>query len=182
MARWKWRFLIVCLGIIATRTALVAQPAQLSPNDFINVQRIEDYLNNITTARARFRQKVSATGDVADGSLYIQRPGRMRVEYDPPVPMLVVSDGTFLIYYDRDLEQVTYLPLSSTPASVVLTGDNIDLQAGDLMITGFEQHENIFRLTLVLRADPKAGSITLVFDFNPMHLTMWSITDAQGGC
>ena len=81
MTKWIWMFLIVGLGGIATRTTLgqlpvpVAQPAQLSRNDFIEVQRIEDYLNSIRTVRARFRQKASSTDDVVDGSLYYFNSG-----------------------------------------------------------------------------------------------------------
>lgn len=188
MTRWIWRFLIVGLGATAAETALGQMPAliveadrpqlaQLSLNDCINVQRIEDYLNSIKTVRARFRQ-VSSTGDEAEGYLDIWRPGRMRVEYDPPVPMLIISDGSFLIYYDRQLGQITHIPLSSTPA-IVLTRDNIALHDSDVMITGFEQYKDTFHLTLVLRADPEAGSITLIFNSNPVHLKMWSITDAS---
>lgn len=155
------------------------QTAEDEPVHFRRQARqIEDYLNNIRTTRARFRQ-VSSTGEVADGYLYIQRPGRIRVEYDPPCPILIILDGLFIIYYDRQLEQVSHLPLSSTPASV-LARDKIDLWDGDVMIAGLEQYKDTLRLTLVLRSDPRAGSITLVFNSNPVHLMMWSITDAQG--
>jgi outer membrane lipoprotein-sorting protein len=84
-------FTLVPVSVAGTQTA------EDEPVHFRwQARQIEDYLNNIRTIRARFRQ-VSSTGDVAEGYLYIQRPGRIRVEYDPPSPILIVSDGSFLI-------------------------------------------------------------------------------------
>lgn len=178
---------IAVIAVIAAATAFVGTPARLieanqqkpAQLNIINcVEPIEKYLNNIKTARARFRQ-VSSTGDVANGSLYIKRPGLIRLEYDPPVPVLIVSDGFFLIYYDRQLAQVTHLPLSSTPASI-LTREKAFMPGDDIIIKGCDEHEGTIRLTLVLRDIPEAGEIALIFDTNPVHLTMWSVADASG--
>lgn len=142
------------------------------------IKRIEQYLNRLDTVKARFLQ-VSSNGQAAEGDIYISRPGHMRVEYDPPVPVLIVADGRFLIYYDSELEQVSYLPLGSTPASI-LTRKNINLLGGDLILTDFTEKNGTLRVTVVQADDPYSGSVTLVFEENPIMLRRWTVVDAQG--
>ena len=153
------------------------QAAVLSPPDRADVRRIESYLGRIDTLRARFLQ-VASDGSYAEGDLYLWRPGRLRMEYDSPVPILIVADGRALIYYDRELEQVSYLGLDSTPAGILLA-DTVSFSGG-LTITGFERGEQSLRVTLAQTADPFAGSITLVVGDNPMALRKWTVLDAQG--
>lgn len=165
---------------IAGHEAHAARPkaASISSEERAELQRIERYLNQIRTMRARFLQ-VSSNGQAAEGDLYLSRPGHLRVEYDPPVPVLIVADGRFLIYYDSELEQVSYIPLGSTPASI-LTRADIDLQGSELILTDFTRNDGIVRVTLVQADDPYSGSVTLVFQRDPMTLRRWTVVDAQG--
>ncbi len=87
--------------------------AKLSAEDKKDLKRIEIYLNNMKTLRAGFLQ-VSSNGSLATGKLFLSRPGKMRFEYDPPAPILMIADGVFLIYIDKELEQVTHLWLDNT--------------------------------------------------------------------
>jgi outer membrane lipoprotein-sorting protein len=103
----------------------------------------------------------------------------MRIEYDPPVPVLIVATGTLLVYFDKELEQVSHLPLSSTPVAI-LTRETISLQDPELILTGFESEMQMLRITLVQADDPMAGSVTLAFSVNPIALKKWSVVDAQG--
>ena len=129
--------------------------------------------------RARFLQAAS-TGQMAEGSVALQRPGRMRIEYDPPVPVLIVADGTWLIYHDRQLNQISYLPLGSTPAGI-LVEDRIDLDGGGLTITGFSRAAGVIRITIVRTTSPADGSLTLVFSENPLELQQWQRGRRSGG-
>lgn len=160
--------------------ALAAQPAAavLSAADRADVARVERYFNAVRTLKARFLQ-IASTGQTAEGNVWLKRPGRMRIEYDPPVPILIVADGTWLIYSDRELGQVSYLPLGSTPAGI-LVEDEIRLNGGSLTITGFEHEAGVIRITLVRTASPGDGSLTLVFSDNPLQLRQWRVVDAQG--
>jgi outer membrane lipoprotein-sorting protein len=117
-------------------------------------------------------------GSVAQGTLYVSRPGRMRLAYDPPSPVLLVADGTFVIYYDKRLQQVSYLPIGSTPAWFLLR-DRISL-GGGVRVTGFEHRGGVIRVTLVESEEPQAGSVTLTFTDQPLALRQWTVTDAQG--
>ncbi len=168
-------------GTVASVDASTARDVQaitLSASERADVARIQEYLNAIRTVRARFTQ-TSSNGQVAEGELYISRPGRLRIEYDPPVPVLIVSDGTWLIYFDRELQQVSHLPLGSTPADI-LTKADIALSGDDLTITGFEAKAGLLRVSLVRTKDPLSGRVTLVFNENPVILRQWTIVDAQG--
>lgn len=169
--------LAVPIGGLVAAPAVPGAPA-LANDELADVTRIEQYFNGVRTLSARFLQ-VSSSGQTAEGAVALKRPGRMRIEYDPPVPILIVADGTFLIYYDSKLGQVSYLPLGSTPAGI-LVEDRIRLNGGDLTITGFEREAGVIRVTVVRMASPADGSLTLVFSDKPLQLRQWRVVDAQG--
>ena len=168
----------VLLAIPNLALAAAPVPARLSADERALVGRIEAYFNGVRTMRARFLQAAS-NGQTAEGAVALQRPGRMRIEYDPPVPVLIVADGTWLIYHDRGVNQISYLPLGSTPAGI-LVEDRIDLDGGALTITDFSRTAGIIRITVVRTATPADGSLTLVFSERPLELQQWRVIDAQG--
>jgi outer membrane lipoprotein-sorting protein len=163
---------------LSVAPAAIAPQLQLGSEDQAELARIEEYLNGIRTVISSFLQQ-SSNGERAEGQLYLSRPGKLRVEYQPPVPVLVVADGTFLIYYDRSLEQVSYIPLASTPASILLD-KQISLSDDAVTVTGFERGDDQTLVSLIRTDNPGEGSITLVFRKHPFALQQWSVTDAQG--
>ncbi|HET8729287.1 MAG TPA: outer membrane lipoprotein carrier protein LolA, partial [Alphaproteobacteria bacterium] len=138
--------------------------------------RVEDYLNGISTMMARFTQ-TSEAGGVAEGDFYLSRPGRMRIEYDDQ-PYLYIADGTWLTYYDKELGQRSDVLLGSTLADFV-TRRNIEL-SGEVTVTGLRRNEQSIEIDLVQTDDPGQGSLTLVFDRQPLQLRRWVVLDAQG--
>ena len=162
----------------AIQAAAAPVALALGQPELETVERIQAYLNSIDTVSAQFLQ-ASSNGALAEGNVYISRPGRLRIEYAPPVPVLIVADGTFLIYHDKELNQVSYIPLGSTPAGILLD-DRISLTGGDLTITGFRQDRGSIEVTLVRTENPMEGSLTLVFTDSPLTLRQWAVTDAQG--
>src|SRR5665213_468536 len=80
-------------GVLAPRLARAA----ITPADTADLNRVQDYMNNIHTLQSRFEQ-VSNDGGVATGTIYLSRPGKMRVEYDPPVPILLVATDNPVSY------------------------------------------------------------------------------------
>ena len=84
---------------------------------------MQDYLNSIHTLQSRFQQ-ITGEGGIATGTLYLSRPGHMRVEYDPPVPVLLVATDGRIWYYDKELEQSVSSTLKDTPAWFLLQ-DNV---------------------------------------------------------
>ena len=151
--------------------------AKLSVENQQDLKRIETFLNGMETAGAGFLQ-VSSNGAVATGKLLLSRPGKMRFEYDPPTPIMIIADGTFLIYIDKELKTVTHLWLSTSLIGFLVEED-IKLH-GDVTVTKFEKGSNILRVTLARTKDPEQGSITMIFSDQPLALRQWIITDPQG--
>jgi outer membrane lipoprotein-sorting protein len=157
--------------------AAEAVAAKLSAEDLKDLKRIEIYLNNMKTLRAGFLQ-VSSNGNLATGKLFLSRPGKLRFEYDPPAPILMVADGTFLIYIDKELEQVTHLWLNNTPVGFLVKED-ISFKDG-VTITKFHKGSNILHATMARTEDPEQGSITMIFSDKPLALRKWIVSDPQG--
>ena len=175
------RFLTFLLILVTTPvlSALSASdPYIMNAADKADVARVEAYLNSIGTMQARFVQ-VSSTGDMAEGEFFLSRPGDLRIDYDPPVPILIVTSGLFLVYVDEELEQSTHIPISSTPVGV-LVDDIIKLSGGDLQIIGVDRGSSTLRVGLAQTEDPYAGTITLAFSDAPLTLRQWTVRDSQG--
>jgi outer membrane lipoprotein-sorting protein len=171
--------LLACLAaaIAAPSRAAAPRAAVLSAADSADVQRVEQYLNGIHSLAARFQQ-FSGDGGTAAGQVFVARPGRMRFEYDKPSPILLLADGTFVVYIDNQLKQVSYLPIGSTPAWFLLR-DHISLTDG-VTITKFEHGPGVIRITLVENKSPENGTLTLTFSDKPLDLKQWTIVDQQG--
>ena len=166
-------------GLAAASLAAIGRPAiaALQPADLADLAEIELYLDAIRTMPAEFQQ-YDQEGRVATGRIYLARPGRMRVEYDPPTPYLLVASSGALVYYDAEIDQVTTLPLSSTPAAFLLK-DKISLTQG-VTVKGFERGPGSLRVEVVDAKDEGAGSVLMVFEDRPLALKQWTVTDAQG--
>jgi outer membrane lipoprotein-sorting protein len=170
-------------GAVATalfgRSALaeVAPELILSEIDMADIRRVEDYLNGIQSMQTRFQQ-YSADGGIAWGTIYLRRPGRLRVEYDPPVPALIVADGLVVTYYDKELDQISQLPLGQTPAWFLLR-ETIDLTDG-VTITAIERAPGALRIAMHQTDDPDGGAVSLIFSDQPLVLRQWTIIDQTG--
>lgn len=170
------RLLVIAILTASVPSANAQEAPILDAAAKADVARIELYLNELTTLDSRFVQ-FSAQG-IAEGRIVLSRPGDMRIEYEPPVPVLMVASGYLMMYHDRELVQTTYLPISETPASILLE-ENIEL-SGDATVTGFERGPASIRLTVIETDSPDSGSVTLTFEDAPLRLVKWQVKDAQG--
>ena len=152
-------------------------PVQLRPADQGWVSRIEDTLGKVTTLQAHFRQ-TAADGSVTTGTATLDRPGRMRFDYDKPSPLLLVANDGRVVFQDRSVDQVTTLPLDRTPLGLLLRPEF--KLSGDVTVTGFEHRDGQIRIQLVRTQSAGEGSLTLVFSDAPLALEGWSVVDAQG--
>jgi len=153
-----------------------AVPAALDEADRADLARIEAYLNGLTTMESRFLQFSEA--GVAEGRILLDRPGRLRIEYAPPVPVLMIASRRLLMYHDTQLKQTTFLPVSETPAALLI--DEQIALSGDVTVTAFERAPKAFRVTLEETDSPDTGSVTLMFEDAPLRLAKWRVIDAQG--
>ena len=169
---------VVSLGapLHSQPAAPTSGPAFGSPQDGADLARVETYLNNFTSLKARFQQ-VAPDGQITTGTAWLERPGRMRFQYDPPSPLLLVAGHGLLVYVDSQLQQTTNIPLDRTPLSLLLA-DTVRL-TGDATVTGIHREPGLLEVSLVRTATPGEGTLTLVFGDNPLLLREWIVTDAQ---
>jgi len=155
----------------------MATPAVLNAEQSGWVQRAEKYFASVDSIRASFFQ-TSAEGGTAEGVFYLRRPGRLRIEYLPPTPVLIVGDGLLLHFHDTELGQVSDWPIFDTPLGALSSGD-VSFN-DDLIVTGFRRRSGAIAITLVKAEDPGLGSLTLYFSEVPMELKQWKVIDARG--
>lgn len=173
------RRLAVCLASVAALMLTVPPAAALalSPRDSADVARIEAYLNSIRTLRSSFVQ-VSSGGESAEGTVFIERPGRLRLDYSDPPNIEVYVDGNWLVHVDTDLEAVSQIPVKWTPARF-LVSERIAL-SGDATVRRIYRGPGVISVELVQTGDPEAGSFELAFFDAPLALSKWVVVDSQG--
>ena len=171
--------IVLGLGLLPASLASAQDvtPLELTAAEQADLARVEAYMNSIQTLRADFIQ-VSPEGEQAEGVFYLRRPGRLRVEYAPPIPVLIVGDGFLLHYHDRELGQGSDWPIFDTPLGAL--SDEYVAFNERLVVTGFEARSGLIAVRVVQREDPAQGSLTLIFSDAPLQLRQWQVDDAQG--
>ncbi len=152
-----------------------AQPA-VTAQDRVDIARVETYLNGVRTLHARFVQ-VAPNGGTAEGQAWLQRPGRLRFEYDPPSPFLLVGGNGLLVFHDSQLKQTSNIPLGSTPLGLLLQ-DNLRL-SGEVTVSRVARLPGQLQVSLFRTKSPADGTLTLIFADAPLALRQWTVLDAQ---
>ncbi|HZH11410.1 MAG TPA: outer-membrane lipoprotein carrier protein LolA [Microvirga sp.] len=147
------------------------------PNSAV-VERANAYFTNLNTLIADFTQ-VGGDGRRMGGTLYLQRPGKVRFEYDPPATLEVIADGRSVAVRDRKLATQDLYSISQTPLKFLLR-ERVNL-GQDIKITGISSEPNAVRINLEDSSTLGGTSrITLFFDPEVQNLNQWRIIDAQG--
>ncbi len=165
------------LALLTCKT--LAQPATappLSVQDQTDIGRVEAYLNGITSLKAHFFQ-VTSGGRISQGTTWMQRPGRMRFQYEPPAPFLLIAAHCVLTFNDSSLQQTTNIPLGRTPLGILLAEKVI--LSGAVTVTAIQRLPGQLQLTLVRTESPGDGSLTLIFSDQPLVMRQWIVVDAQ---
>ena len=98
----------IVAAVFLPKTAEAKDAIGLTDKQTEQVHKLEKYLNAISSMRARFLQ-ITSLGQFSQGDFLMKRPGRMRIEYDEPNPILLVSDGLWVMYKDKQLISVAIL-------------------------------------------------------------------------
>jgi outer membrane lipoprotein-sorting protein len=133
-------------------------------------------LASVKTARGKFEQ-YSPDGSYSTGQFAMSRPGKVRFDYDDPVPLVLVSDGTTVALQDSDLETTDRVPLASTPLSLLLSSTlDFEKEAEVVDVRRMGDQTNI---TVRDKTGEMDGTLTVVLADNA--LTGWRTVDANGG-
>ncbi len=157
--------------------ASVAQAAPLTAADTADIARIEAYLNGFRTMKSRFLQ-IAGNGSTTEGTAWISRPGKLRFEYDPPSPLLLIVGYGVGFFIDTKLGQTNNFPVLSSPLSILLD-DKVQF-SGNVEVDAIDRLPGQIQITLHRAKAADEGSITLVFATAPLALRSWSVNDAQG--
>lgn len=171
---------VLGLGLAALLAAPVqaAKPIKLTAEQAKSVDAISTYFNSFKTIQGEFTQ-ISPKGNLSRGVFYISKPGKMRFEYAPPNPFLIVADGKWLTVKNTVKERGDQFPLSQTPLRLVLA-DKVNLLR-DTNVMAFDEQDGI---TMVTVEDKKStlgsGQLMLVYDKGRKVLQQWVVIDGKG--
>jgi len=163
------------LGSYALEKTPSSEEIAIYKND---IERVEKYLNGIDTLIAAFSQ-VDSAGNATEGTFYLDRPGKLRWQYYPPSPLLIIAKGSMLTYYDKELDQVSHIPLEDS-ISGFLTRDNIRFISKDIEIISYEKTDDEIAITISQKGARDNGELTLIFTNKKIELKKMQILDAIG--
>ena len=150
---------------------------ELSEADRQELDGISAYLNGIVTLKGGFMQ-IEPSGSVDEGVFYISKPGKMRFEYKPPSPTLIVADGHTVAVANTRLNTVDRYPLSETPLGLILN-DGIDLRHNSQLVSVDHQQGSIV-IGMRTSSNRTKANIALVFSEPEYELRQWTVIDNQG--
>ena len=168
---------------LAAHSALLAPPAEaakdarLTPKHVEQINKVSGFFNGFKTLTGQFVQ-VGPRGNVSNGVFYISKPGKMRFEYNPPSPYLIVSDGTWVVIMKRKNQHPDHYPLSSTPLKLVLS-KNVDLMK-QARILDVKSEEGAIKLTLAAKNKAVPGKLTLTYSEKKSEIEEWAVIDGEG--
>jgi len=166
------------LGLSALGAAPAMAQTEFSAEQINDLQRVNEYLNGLGFLQGRFIQVSDTGGGFSEGTFYMAERTRLRFEYDPPIPLTFISDGTFVGIANAELETTSQYPIGATPLRVLLRR-NVDLTA-DANVTAVERLPGQLRVVATEDDGIAQGELTMVFSDPGMELRQWIIVDAQG--
>ncbi len=141
------------------------------------LDRIEKHLNSIHSMKSAFIQR-APDGTTMEGTLYMERPGKLRFDFGKDAPFLLVSNGHLLTFVDYDVKQVSRWPIKKTPLGILVDKEikfDKSVEIPDII-----RFAGLIKLPVI---DPKRreyGYIVLIFEESTLDLRAWESVDAQG--
>ncbi len=161
---------------LAGGTGLGALTGEAAAQASAAPQRIADHFSSIKTMTGDFIQ-FGPRGEQAEGKFFIERPGKLRFNFNDPSPMRVIADGQTVVIGNQKLKTWDMYPLSKTPLKLLLD-DRIDLTGP--MVRSVNEAADLTTIVLGDRSLFGDSTITMMFDPNTYDLRQWTMTDAQG--
>ncbi len=164
------------IGFAFVALAAAGRPAVWTAEQKQDLDRVSAYLNSITTMTGDFDQ-IGPDGRLTHGRFFISKPGKMRFDYAPPSPTIVVSNGLSITVYNTRLNTHDSYPLASTPLNLLLS-DRINLK-NNTSVTGIARQDGMLIVSARSNDRRMTGNITIVFADPGLELRRWTVVDAQ---
>ncbi|HLZ03536.1 MAG TPA: outer membrane lipoprotein carrier protein LolA [Bradyrhizobium sp.] len=152
--------------------------ASFDANQKAEAAKVSNYLSSLQSLVGNFVQ-VGPDGTKTKGDFYIQKPGKVRFEYDPPSPIDIIADGSSVAVRDRNLATQDIYPLSQTPLRFLLS-DRIDLMK-DTNVVNVTADDMFISVTIEEKqALVGTSRLMLMIGAKDGQLKQWTVTDPQG--
>ena len=147
-------------------------------NQKAQAAKVSSYLSSLQTLVGNFVQ-VGPDGSKTKGDFYIQKPGKVRFEYEPPSPIDIIADGSSVAVRDRKLATQDIYPLSQTPLRYLLS-DRIDLLKDTNVVS--VTADDVFVSVTIEEKQALIGTsrLMLMVGAKDGQLKQWTVTDPQG--
>jgi len=164
--------------VAAPPPARAGEPGTLDDKQRALVAKVSGYLSSVQTLVGDFVQ-VGPDGRRTEGQFFIQKPGKVRFEYNPPSPVEVIADGKSVVVRDRNLATQQLWPLSQTPLRFLLS-DKIDLMRDTNLVS--VSADDTFVTIVVEESQTLVGTsrLMLMVGAKDFQLRQWTVTDPQG--
>jgi outer membrane lipoprotein-sorting protein len=162
------------LTLMAAATGLMALPGSARASDA--AQKLADHFSSVKTMTGEFIQ-FGPNGEQTGGKFFIDRPGKLRFNYEAPSAIRVISDGEAVVIGNRKLRTWDVYPLSKTPLKMLLS-ERIDL-SGDT-VKSVTEDPDLTTIVLGNKSIFGDSTISMMFDPKTFELRQWTIRDAQG--
>jgi outer membrane lipoprotein-sorting protein len=162
------------IALLLAGCAVTPKAPVISDTDAPEIARIQDYLDALPRLQAHFVQ----TGDFGPGAgtLWLDRPGHLRIDYAGATSRVLVANGGRLAVYDRATHGTTTMALSRTPLGMLLTPHI--LLSGPVTVTALQRGDGLEQITLAKTASPDQGALRLLFRTAPLALDSVTVIDA----
>ena len=166
------KFILVFLTLL-----VISQKSNASEQKKLISSQIGKFFENLVTLEANFIQ-VSPSGDISDGKIYLDLPGKLRIDYENPNNLLITSQGFWIVIQDRESKTTNNIPLDSTPFSLLLK-NKFNLKNEKFKIE-YVISSGIVTLKIKSKKNDKQGGLVLEFSEKPFNLKKWIILDTFG--
>ena len=166
------KFILVFLTLL-----VISQKSNASEQKQLISSQIGNFFENLVTLEANFIQ-VSPSGDISDGKIYLDLPGKLRIDYENPNNLLITSQGFWIVIQDRESKTTNNIPLDSTPFSLLLK-NKFNLKNEKFKIE-YVISSGIVTLKIKSKKNDKQGGLVLEFSEKPFNLKKWIILDTFG--
>jgi outer membrane lipoprotein-sorting protein len=165
------------IGRFLSGLGKTGQTTAFDPTQRALIDRVSAYLSGVRTLVGNFVQ-VAPDGSRTQGEFYLQKPGRLRFEYDDPSPIELIADGSSVVVRDRKLATQDLYPLSQTPLRFLLA-DRVDLLK-DTNVVSVTQDDTFVTTVIEEKSIGGTNRVMLMFGAQDLTLRQWTITDPQG--
>ena len=150
---------------------------ELSQDQQQAIEDVNTYFNSFSTLKGEFTQ-LGNTGNVSTGVVIISKPGKMRFEYAPPNPFVVVSDGRWVAVLNRSKNVADQYPLATTPLRLLLAEKMNLLKSA--VIKAADIQDGLITLRMEDKDQMVSGELVLIYDSNLNALRQWIVMDGDG--